>query len=366
MMQRLGISIAAVLLLPLCALAQDPPPEEPARAVMMIVATGEQEEVSRLVVRAVQSQLSDLDVTFRLTPVPELPATLKQQVALAEEVAAGVGALAVFWCDFADREQVFLYLRGSEGDRILVRRLEEAEQGGMSEALAIIVRASVGELLRGGRIGIEVAEAVAAEEALQPAPVPPPPMPEPAPAPAAEPEPRVLKIAQRVGYVFQTYSADEPAVHGLGLDLGVRVHPLIWIDAGYTLVGTIRHDGDAAALRLRRNPFHLGLGVEIELGDFEVGGSVRGVLDYATFEVRQLKYGMVAVDDKDDLLVSIVPMVSGGWRFYARLHLFVSLGVEVPLSRVHYVARTPEREEVLLDPWPAQPFVFAGLRVDLW
>ncbi|MBW2277627.1 MAG: hypothetical protein JRF63_09065 [Deltaproteobacteria bacterium] len=331
--------------------------------VLMIATTGEAEDVSRLVVRAVQSQLSDLDVTFRVSPVEQLPGSLREQIALADRLASEADALAVFWCDLTNREQVFLYLSGTETDRILVRRLEEPDKSGMSEALAIIVRSSIGELLRGGRVGIEVAEVVAVEP-------PPPALPAPAPPAPGEPppEPRVLRITHRIGYVFETYSAEQPATHGLELGLGARVHPYVWVLAGYTMVGTLREDGRAASIRLRRHPVHLGLGVAFPVGMFELGASVAGVVDFSTFEVRGLdREKMKAVQDLSDVVFSVVPMLEARLRFLARLQLLLAVGVEIPVSAVHYVAETTEGEdEVILDAWPVQPRFFAGMAVDLW
>lgn len=345
--------------------AQEPAdPRATVPSVTMIVATGDQDEVSKQVVRAVQGQLSDLDVTFRLSPVERLPGTLREQIALSEQLAGEPGALAVFWCDLENPEQVFLYLRGTEGDRILVRKLEEPDTGGMSEALAIIVRASVGELLRGGRVGVAVAEVVAAE------PPPPPALIEPVEEPptpgAPPPRPRVVRVMHRVGYVFETYSAEQPATHGLGLGLGIRLHPNIWIDAGYTLAGTLRKVGETAEIRLRRHPIRLGLGVAFPVWIFEIGASVAGVLDYVSFEVRGLKKGMAAVEDRDDVLFSVLPAFEARMRFFPRLHLMLALGVEIPIRAAHYVAQSEQVEEVLLDAWPAQPWVFAGLAIDLW
>jgi hypothetical protein len=331
--------------------------------VLMIATTAEDEEVSRLVVGAVQSQLSDLDVTFRVSPIEQLPGPLREQIALADRLASEARALAVFWCDVSDPDQVFLYLTGTETDRILVRRLEEPDRSGMSEALAIIVRASVGELLRGGRVGIEVAEAVAAESEppalIEPAPPPPAPAEE-------EPSPRVLRIAHRIGYVFDMYSTEQPATHGLELGLGVRVHPYIWVLAAYTMVGTMYEDGLMAELRLRRHPTHLGLGVSFPVGIFEIGAYVAGVLDYVTFEVRGLADGMAPVEDNDDLLFSVVAAFEARMRLLSRLEVVVAVGAEIPVSAVHYVVETPAGKEVLLDSWPVQPRLFAGFAVDLW
>jgi len=364
--------LLAALLTALAASSAEAQPGDTAAGgspiVLMLVPADTDEDVSRLVVRAVQSQLSDLDVSFRLSPVERLPDGLRGQIALAEQLAAESSALAVFWCDLADREQVFLYLRGVEADRILVRRLEEPDVGGMAEALAIIVRASIGELLRGGRVGIAVAEAVAAEEPV-PAPAPVEPAEQP-PAPVeGEPAPRVLRIANRIGYVFETYSGEQPATHGLGLGVGIRVHPNIWLLAGYTIAATIRGgggEGDAAAIRLARHPIHLGLGGFLEAGAFELGGSVAAVVDYVTFEVRELREGMDAVEDNDDVLVSLLPALEARLWLFSRLQAVLAVGAEIPLRAAHYVARTLDGgQEVLLDAWPAQPWILAGLAVEL-
>jgi hypothetical protein len=343
--------------------------EEPA-VVVMIVPEG-QERDAEPVVRAVDSQLSDLRVELRLHSSSSHPSDLPGQVAIAGQVAAEQGALVVCWYDLIARRQVFLYLTGADQDRILVRKLEEPEDAGRAEAIAIIIRSSVNEILAGGVIGIAAASVAPAPP---PAPLPTaapsappptvpeqePPMPEEPPPPTPEERDRLLLD---LGYVLHVHSSAQPVTHGLGVALGVRLHPSWMLLAGYTVLGRIRGAGESATVVLSRHPIHLAARLAFDLGMVDLGATLALVLDYATFEVRRAAEELDVVDDHDDLIVAVVPSFDLRARLVGGLHLLIGLGVEIPLHDVHYVVQGPAGPETLLDSWPVQPRLLAGFEL---
>jgi hypothetical protein len=90
------------------------------------------------------------------------------------------------------------------------------------------------------------------------------------------------------------------------------------------------------------------------------------VVDYVTFEVRGLQDDMAPVTDHDDVVFSFIAALEARLSLIPRLQLMITAGAEIPVRSVHYVVQTPDGgEELLLDAWPVQPWIFVGLAVDL-
>ncbi len=332
--------------------------KETQQVVVMIVPS-DQEEASLPVIRAVQSQLSDIDVVFRLQPVETLGANLAGQVGVAEAMAREWSSIAVFWCDFAGEEQIFLYLTEYEGDRILVRKLREKEDGGRAEALAIIVRTSVSEMLRGGEIGVRAAEVVKKE--------PPPQAPAELPEPQEE-EPPVdtgPHVRFGVAYALYTYSSKHPALHGLDLGFELVLHPNLALSAGYTIHGALEEDGDLSSISVKRHPGRLGVSLKFPLGIAELGASLFVVLDVMTFHNYEMVDVLTRVSDENDVVFHILPTLDAVIEIVERLSVFTSVGLDVPVNDKYYVVKVERDQEVLLRPWSVHLNVYAGFRFEI-
>ncbi len=355
-------AIAAVISMrPSLAAADTPLP-----TVVMIVPA-DQDEVSVPIIQAVKAQFADLDVTLHLLPTETLAAGVRNQIAQAEEAATRNQAIAVFWCDLSSEEHIFLYLSEKEGNRIFVRRLSETEQGGRAEALAIIVRDSVAEMLRGAKIGVEVVKIVKppriqAETTARVV------------TPKPEEKPRGVGrwLYNQIGYTYYAYSGDHPVVHGLGLGLGVHIHSNFAVVGGYTVLSTIEEQRTIAAhgktvlLRVDRHPANLGLRAHYFSGLIDFGGSLKLVVDYATFESHSFDNTPNIIKDKGDLLLSVIPAADIAFVIAGKLALFISAGVEISLITKHYLVEiTPGEKTVLLDSWPVQPWAVAGLKIGI-
>ncbi len=324
------------------------------KVVVMLVPQG-QEEMFQPVIRAVQSQLSDIDVVFRLKPVEALERDIPAQVAMAERVARDWKAIAVFWCDLVAEDQIFLYLTEYEGDRILVRKLREKEEGGRAEALAIIVRTSISEMLKGGEIGVRAAHIaeVAPEPPAQTKTAPPT---KPPPPPTVEAPPS-HGLAFHIAYAFLTYSADNPATHGLDLGLEFFINDNWALIGGYTVLSPIKESGEYSGLRLKRHPGRLGVAARFPVARFTPGASLFLVIDVATFENFDLPETLDGVKDRNDVIFGVMPMADLGIKITDLLSAFISAGAEVQINPKFYVT---EANDELLDSWPVHVVLLAG------
>ena len=335
--------------------------ESPAPTTVVMIVPVDQDEESLPMIRAIQSQFSDLEINLRLVSVEALASSLRSQVQIAERETNANDALAVFWCDIGAQERTFLYLAEAGGDRLLVRRLSDMEEGALAEELAIIVRTAVSELMRGGRIGVAVSTIAELNE-----PSPPPPPPEP--PPVEEPEPpvpdrRILSV--RLSYAMYTHSSEHPAVHGLDLGIGVRFHQNWSVTSGYTILTTISSRGDLAAVRLNRHPINLGIRANLDREVIRIAGTLKMLFDYTTFENDSLADGMISTTDTGNFLLSVFPTVEFAWYVHPRLGFFVAGGAEISIISRQYVIQGDDKRQTMLDSWPVQPWFFAGIVVEM-
>ncbi|MFO8072453.1 MAG: hypothetical protein R6V85_11320 [Polyangia bacterium] len=353
-------SLAALAAVLWAGIALGDETDEPLRVVMLLDA--DRTEVARPVTRAVEAQLSDLDVELVIEELEALPEQLPGQVREAEAVLERSGALAVLWFDFTGPSEVYLHISGPESDRVLVRRLEPAAgEVGLAEELAIIVRATVEALLSGGRIGVAVEE-LAPRPPLRTESGPPPPFPPDRPEPRLEPEPSAAsRLALLVGYALHMRSSDHLAVHGLAIGLEARVRGPLFLSAGYRAFSPIETRGELADVRVARHPAQLGMALAFDLGRLRLGAGVEMQLDYLTEEVSNLADGMRRAGDLDDLELALLPRAELLFRLAERLAIRAAAGAELPLNPRHFTAKRAGRTEVLVDTWSARPLLELGI-----
>jgi hypothetical protein len=308
------------------------------------------------VIRAVQGQLSDLSVALQVVWTDALAGVLPDQIARAEEIARGGDTLAVFWCDLAQPDRIYLYFAAPSGGRVLVRELSGAAGGGLAEALALIVRSSVEAVIAGGEIGVVVAPPPREAETER-APPAPPAVPPPGPG-------RVLAL--QVAYDLDVLSTQQPAAHALALGLELRVGGPLSVELGYLFALPVAQEAHGVELTLRRHPGWAGLRAAWLTGQVSLSASVWLQLDVVTERVRALRPGVAADGDGTEVIPSLAPILRAGYLFSDRFELFLAGGADVPLRRVRYVIGTPSGPLELLDTWPVRPRVMAGLSVGLW
>ncbi len=373
---RAALAMLAAIAISLAG-TSDAAADEKARPLVVMMVFEEQEEASREIVEAVGGQLSDLDVDFGSRIVGPRPPEAVANIRLAGEVAADKSVIAVFW--YASLEdQVYLYLSGNDGNRILVRKLESAAQArGRAEGLAIIVRSSIIALLHGGIIGIAVHEPARAETGAG------------QPRKDAQPSEKVDKSTQddqdsnevvqnegsgpddflrlflRLGYNLGVRSGDDPVVNGFSLDLLIHLNRFFAATAGYTVFFPVEGRGVFATARVYRHPFRLGLRGRIRVKRVRLGLSLSLVLDYTTQEVMNLAPDIDANNDMNDLTVGLLPMVDVVIPITGRLGIFFAAGAEFFFNSRRYTASLGPERELLVDTWPVQPGFMMGIQVNL-
>jgi len=307
------------------------------------------------VIRAVEAQLSDLPVLLEIQWAEGHDEDLRIQVDHAAAVSRDRSAVAVFWCyrqveESGTEDRLVIFLGHPGGDRVLVRKLNGTETTGLAEAVAIIVRSTIGAVLGGDEVGVEVARV--AEW------VP------------GEREDRQTSnsrlLALHASYTLASHSKSHPAIHGLGLGLDFRIHGWLLFTGGYTILGMMEEDGQSASVKIRRHPVHLGLRVEFPVKNLRLGGSMCLTIDSATVEVYDLAPHMVATPAEVEVVFGLLPVLRFGVLIQNRLYPFVAVGAQVPFNARTYIVQGPSGREMLIDSWPLQPWVKAGLSVSLF
>jgi len=317
------------------------------------------EDASRGLTQAIESQMSDLPVSFSVEWVDRFPDQLPDQLGAAGLIAREKQASAVFWCDLTRGNQVFLYLAESGKGRILVRQLEQ-EEGGTFEAVAIIVRSLVAALIQGGEIGVRAASPPGKpipETSSKPSQGPSRPSP-------ATPEKRKW-LEMELGYAFVVPEPDQ-AAHGLRIGLSGYFEEGWYAQLGYVLFSPLKSDTETARIEVWRHPVFLGLGYLWESGRLSLGGSVALVVDYTVQETTSVKDAVLSPKGNDDLILSALPLFDIGVAFLEGLGARLGLGAEIPFNRVRYIDPTAAGSKGVLGSWPVQPTGTLGLWVTLY
>jgi hypothetical protein len=334
-----------------------------AQSVVMIVKVGEEGAADPLI-RAASSQLSDLEVVLKPHPEPDLPQGIVAWVTVAARVLRSHQAIAVFWRDPSPEGRVHVFYFKNETARIISRDVELPEAGEPSEAVAIIVRQTVAEILAGEELG---------EEAPFPPPRPDEPAEEPPgevpdsdgdePTPPSPTVPSFHRLQVSAGYTVQLQASKGMLVHGPALGLGVRVHRQVEIFAGYRFVWPTRIEDTDASLEIARHPVHLGLRAFVPTGRFRLGGAAALVVDYQTVDISELSPGLAPTTGDGEVELAVTADLEAGLEIVGWLWLRLALGAELQLTRQYYYLPDSSAggQRVLFDPWPVQPRVVLGL-----
>jgi hypothetical protein len=327
-----------------------------------MIAARDQEERTKQALHALKGQLSDVPVTLQLVWVNRLAKRVDEQVQAAREQvkAKGKDILAVFWCDLSDPPH--LYLFAPKPNRFLERSLKGSAAGEQLESIAVIVRTSVSALLAGKPIGKKP---------------PPPPRPRPRARPRSRSKPPpVVKVKTRkprrqwlrleTAYALDGYSTDVGVTHGFYAAVSVHLHRNWSVVADFRVLPGISTSISAPDVSARLNRYPIGIGARFRwpLGRFEVGGTLRVVMEYV--KPRTSGTEVVLESDEGAFLFSAVPMFYGSVRVVWRVRAFLAAGVRVAFNRRRYVVESAADTKVLAEPWPAQPLVLAGVCVDVF
>lgn len=180
--------------------------------VIRVVSLRDTELVTR-----VRGQTSDLAVSVSVSHAGRLEATLAEQLAAAERLAADRGARVVVWFRRLESGAEIAYVAEPARRTVFARRIRAMTkaQGGRSaqfEAVSLTVRSALQALAAGGHIGVTVPRPA-------PAPVKPAPVPRPV-APHAKPSP--LRWTGSVGWQTVLDGLSPYGQQALATELGVK------------------------------------------------------------------------------------------------------------------------------------------------
>lgn len=338
--------------------------------VALFLLFSDQAKTSRVLERAIQSQLSDLDVILRKKELAPTAGDLKTTVEKAVQIVQDSHGIAGFWYERVSEDQIYLYVIENRGDRILIRAIQEAEEGGRTEAAAVIVRMSIAELLRGGAIGIEVPEEVKKKKSQLGGPPTSDTLPAPGVSQTQQSEfrkpgesPSALRdhqlLAHHLSYAYYAHSVECPVNHGLNISFGFRPIPDLTVFAEYTFLSPLKVQDETLVLLYNRHPIRAGAKFSnLVFSRIEFGASLSLLFDYVTYEVVSAH---AVSNDKRHLLMGIVPRLEGAFEVTPHFALTLSFGAEILINPEYYGYEQQGERRVLLDGFRVQPWMMAGI-----
>lgn len=323
-----------------------------ARRVAVLAATGERAFAEALVVAA-GSGVADLGVTLFVLETPGGAAPSPGFADRARELAAGSSALAAVWIDRGGGGTVFAAASGGAVDDVVVRRAGEEDPDAQIEAMAVIIRTAIEQILQAA-----------------PPPRPPPGGPGEAartpPPPSAAPRPAAaVRLAQETEYAMHCASRRTGPVHGVNLRIGAALPRGVTVYAGYALFTASTVRTELATVEIARHPFHLGFRLRAGDRPLRFFAEANLVFDYVVPRVSSLAPGVVPEDAQGALFASALVVAGAGLRVHEVAAIAVAAGAEIPFNRARWVVGSGAGEAVVSEPWPVQPWVLAGLMLEL-
>jgi hypothetical protein len=358
---------AVCLLIPLLAVAMGRAEAAPSkRAIALLVPPGQKELAESLVVAA-GSGLLDLEVELFVIDIEAAVGPPPAGAERARALAVGAGAFAVIWIDPAQGGTVLALAADAPPEETFVRRVGEPDPGALVEAMAVIIRTAIEQLLAAAR----EPEPPDAAKTLLPGPEVPkvsarvaPPT---GPAPGKEPnrDDRGIGLAQETEYAMHVPSRELGASHGVNLRIGVSVPRRVAVYGGYTALSPVSSRGALGDVELTRHPFHVGAKVRLGKGLVRGFGEANLVVDYLVPKLSSLATDLRATDMETSIQVSALAVVGIGLHVLEPVTIYAAAGAEIPFNRTAYVIGSGDRMERVPAPWPVQPWVLAGLMLDI-
>lgn len=339
---------------------------------IVMVAPADRRELFESVNRAVESQLSDLYVTFSIHWVPSLASSLSDQETIAEKAALETRATIVFWIDLSHEEKTYLYISVPQMKRVVVRRLDDSAPGARLETLAIIVRSSVLSTLRLGKWADseELAKNKKKTREKQ----------------RTETQSEIKaryhediysrpgsRFAIRGAWAVDVISTQNPFENGADLGIALRFGRHWHVHAGYLLGGSIENSLDGVRMKLLRHPISTGIRFNYIVGHVEFGARVDATVDVATTKVEidsDSNFSMDEQAEDAEVEFSLSPQFHLGIRLADRVVCFLALGVEFPLTSMKYIVEkdvsgTEGQHQTMISSWPVRPISRLGLSIGL-
>jgi hypothetical protein len=337
------------------------------RAIALLVPPAQKELAESLVVAA-GSGLLDLDVELFVIDVDAPVAPPPDGAIEAQRIAIGAGAFAGIWIDPADGGTVFALAADAPPEGVFVRRVGESDPGARVEAMAVIIRTAIEQLLA---VASEPPRPAIPQKPEPVLPAPPAPPPKAAPGAAGERSAEPARdrggvgLAQETEYAMQVPSQALGASHGVNLRIGVSIPRRVAVYAGYTALSPVSSHGALGDVELTRHPFHVGVKARLGTGLVRGFGEANLVIDYLVPKLSSLAPNLRAKNAEPSIHASALAVVGVGLHVLAPVTIYVAAGAEIPFDRTGYTIGSGERTQRVAAPWPVQPWVLAGLILDV-
>ena len=356
---KLQIAVPTVCILWWIATTARAQPEE----ILDVVMIAPEADVDRFdaLFENVRAQMSDLPVNVRMVRVSG-PIDLSKEGFLerATRVSEETGSRLIFGSNMTEEGgRAVFWVRGAEGDRLLVRTLRGAGKEGIADAVSLIARTTVETLLEIGALRGPVPEPHASPPQT-PRESEPPPIADAPVLPIIEHSPS-WGFALRAAYVSQWVSFAPRVTHGGGVALQGIWSDLLRISFGVTLSNP--DESVAATVRMTRFkvPFQLGISAMSEVGRWRLGGTAEAIFAWLRLSPESLSDSVVVSDPFDRFGFSAAVLAEIEYHLVDRILLFFSGGAEILADiPVYRVAGGPV---LFADTARIQPRLTAGLSV---
>ncbi|MBN2529067.1 MAG: hypothetical protein JXR76_21940 [Deltaproteobacteria bacterium] len=359
---------------------------------ILMIASRAESPTSEQAIRAIQAQLSDLDIDLEVFWTSSYSRDLPVQADTAEQLAKQYNATMVFWCDFLVGKRVFLYVSEPGGGRILVRKISFDEQNQRDRFLvmAVILRSVVEAIAGGGHIGISpggVGSSAAANLPGNDSPVANSGITVDSKSQPKGPEPRSdtpqghdpsardthpnrtekivapARIDMSAAYGLTLYSSSRRFIHGVQTALSVRVTRFGRLFLGYRIQIPFEAHSDLVSMTLRHHPFEVGLSRRFESGSLYLDLGAALVNDPLTWQVTDFDASRVAAEkDRFRWLIGVSPFVQLNWLPSSVFKFNVSLAADIYFNESpSYVERNNGDRTTVMNPYRVRPQVRLGV-----
>jgi hypothetical protein len=266
------------------------------RSTVVMLAESHHRETSERAASAVRGQLSSLPVELEVCWIDRFPGEVSDQIREAERRARSSGAIAVFWCDLGRADRIYLYFAAPGGGRVLLRELSGPDEGGLSEALAVIVSSSVEAMLAGGKIGVAVPPGEPREAG------------ETSPATKRPPDSSAVSLRAEAGYALDILSRSAGPTHGPSLAVGLDAGEHFSCELGYRFAFPVERSARGVSPELWRHPVLLSARAALPLLPFRLSAGLALIVDTVTEKVRALDERTEVSGDGAEVYVSLMPL----------------------------------------------------------
>jgi hypothetical protein len=326
--------------------------------------------------QAIKGELVSVNEQMQTINIPDWPVDVQHQIKKAAQLARQFNAPAVIWMQMFDNE-VLLYLSAPKGDRMLIRRLEQAKGDEKNEIIALIIRSSVVAMKNGGKVGVAADNPEEREPVSKTVPVPPKHH-QVKQKPVSHQLPQEQKqtaetnktgskhnksLTIAAAYSYGAYSDSHPVNNGFMLSIGLRLKNFMTIEANTRFTQQI--EAQTGSLKISVRPFPVAVTAKImaQYAKFTIGGGIGMELIFQNHRTVAVNGSANAAKDGTRAEAASVAVIETGLFLTSKLRIFITLGAEIMIHKVDYTIMADNRQITIIEGWPVRPLAFAGIEL---